>query len=153
MLSHVELRAIYDKLGEYGLKEGIIENGNRVGGGYFLAKAPEAIFDQVFNAVDPWADQHNLDGSDLRGSLMGDAFKGQNQRQAAAPQNVEVQLECTLEEFYCGSMKRITFDFDQVQHDSKSVARKTVTKTVQVDAGFSCETVLTFKGEGNQAPK
>jgi DnaJ-class molecular chaperone len=74
VLSHVELRAIYDKHGEYGLKEGIIESGKRVGGGYFLAKAPEAVFDSVFNSVDPWADQPNLDGSDLRGSLMGDAF-------------------------------------------------------------------------------
>jgi len=58
-------------------------------------------------------------------------------------------LECTLEEFYCGSLKKVTYDFDQVQHDSKSIARKTVNKTVQVNPGFSGETVLTFKGEGN----
>ena len=84
---------------------------------------------------------------------MGDAFQGQNQRKAPAPQDVVVELACTLEEFYCGSLKKITFDFDEVQHDGKSVARKTVNKTVQVDSGFSSSTVLTFKGEGNQAPK
>lgn len=62
-------------------------------------------------------------------------------------------LDCTLEEFYCGSLKKVTFDFDEVQHDSKTIARKTVHKTVQVNPGFSSATVLTFKGEGNQAPK
>lgn len=37
----VELRAIYDKHGEYGLKEGIVMEGKRVGGGYFLKCQPE----------------------------------------------------------------------------------------------------------------
>lgn len=40
--------------------------------------APEAIFDKVFNSINPWEDQDNLDGSDTRGSMFGDGFKGLN---------------------------------------------------------------------------
>lgn len=149
----VELRAIYDKFGDYGLKEGVMVSGSRVGGGYFMRCAPEAIFDRIFNAVDPWADQANLDGSDFRGSLFGDGYQGLSQKAPAAPQDVVVTLECTLEEFYVGSLKAFSYEVNEVQHDSRSVARQTKHKTVQVDAGFSEATVLTFKGQGHQAPK
>lgn len=56
VLSHPDLRAIYDTYGEFGLKEGVTVKGERVGGGYFLKKAPEAIFDSIFNSTDPWLD-------------------------------------------------------------------------------------------------
>jgi len=74
VLSQVELRGIYDKYGEFGLKEGVMEAGERIGGGYFLRCAPEAVFDKIFNATDPWAEQAALDGSDIRGSMFGDGF-------------------------------------------------------------------------------
>lgn len=50
-------------------------------------------------------------------------------------------------------MKKISYQFNKVQHDSRSVASQSANKMVQVDPGFSAETVLTFKGEGNQLPK
>ena len=78
LLCIVELRAIYDKYGEYGLKEGVIESGKRIGGGYFMKTTPEVVFDKIFNAVNPWEDQSNLDGTDYRGSMFGDGFNGQN---------------------------------------------------------------------------
>lgn len=53
-------------------------SGKKVGGGYFMKVAPEAIFDKVFNSINPWEDQDNLDGSDTRGSMFGDGFKGLN---------------------------------------------------------------------------
>ena len=148
-----ELRAIYDRYGEYGLKEGVMIEGKRVGGGYFLKVQPEVVFDQVFNSTDPWADQHNLDGGDYRGSMFGDGFKGLNQQANAVPGDVCVQIECTLAEFYCGCQRQICYTIDEVQHDGKSVAKKEMKKMVQVDPGFSEKTVLTFKGMGNQVPK
>jgi hypothetical protein len=50
----VELRAIYDKYEDFGLREGFNIKGNRVGGGYFLKVHPEVVYDRVFSAVDPW---------------------------------------------------------------------------------------------------
>ena len=73
----VELRAIYDKYGDYGLKEGITDkSGKRIGGGYFLKENPETVYDRVFTTTDPWEDVPNMDGSDLQGSMFSDAFRG-----------------------------------------------------------------------------
>ena len=152
-LSLVELRAIYDRYGEYGLKEGIVEDGQRVGGGYFLKVTPETVFDRIFNSTDPFAEQTNLNGADIRTSMFSDGLHGQNQDRSAAPNDVIVTVECTLEEFYCGSVKEISYTINKVQHDSRQTKPVHVKKFVQVEPGFSASTVLTFKGEGNQLPK
>lgn len=69
-----------------------MEGGKRCGGGYFLKASPESIFDRVFNAVDPWADKPNLGGTDSRGSMFGDGFKGTHQQPAARPRDCVVSL-------------------------------------------------------------
>jgi DnaJ-class molecular chaperone len=147
------LRAIYDKYGDYGLKEGVVVDGKRTGGGYFLHVSPEVIFDRIFNSTDPWSEQPNLDGTDLRGSMFGDGFKGLNQKPAPKPHDVVVTLHCTLEEFYVGSVKNFDYIVDEVQHDGNTVVKVNKHSSVQVDPGFSEQTVLTFKGKGNQFPK
>jgi hypothetical protein len=53
-------------------------SGQKVGGGYFMKVSPESIFDKIFNSINPWEDQDNLDGSDTRGSMFGDGFNGLN---------------------------------------------------------------------------
>jgi len=56
VLSTVELKAIYDKFGEFGLKEGVVlPDGSRCGGGYFRQKSANDIFEEEFSAVDPFA--------------------------------------------------------------------------------------------------
>lgn len=147
------MRAIYDKYGDYGLKEGIVSEGKRTGGGYFLRVSPEVIFDRIFNSTDPWSEQPNLDGSDFRGSMFGDGFKGMNQKAAPKPHDVVVTLNCTLEEFYVGCCKAFSYSVDEVQHDGNTVVKCTKESTVQVDPGFGEHTTLTFKGKGNQCPK
>jgi len=81
----VELRAIYDKYGDYGLREGFIVNGERVGGGYFLKVSPEVVFDKVFNATDPWKDLDNFDGLDNRESMFADSFGALNRQKHSVP--------------------------------------------------------------------
>lgn len=55
VLSNVELKAIYDKFGEYGLKEGVIlPNGTKCGGGYFKQKSSNDIFEAEFSSTDPF---------------------------------------------------------------------------------------------------
>ena len=75
----VELRAIYDRYGEFGLKEGIFVEGKRVGGGYFLRENPELIYDRIYTSSNPWSEERDVDGTDVPGSMFGDAFRGQGQ--------------------------------------------------------------------------
>ena len=106
----VHLRAIYDKHGEFGLKEGIVDaKGVRHGGGYFMSRNADAIFDSVYTSSDPWADTRDLDGGDLRGSMFGDAFRGQGRVASEATKDIEVTVECTLAEFYMGSHKTVNY--------------------------------------------
>jgi len=106
----MHLRAIYDKYGEFGLKEGIIDaQGVRHGGGYFIKSSPEAIYDKVYTSTDPWSETRDMDGSDLLGSMFGDAFRGLNAVPDCVPGDIEVTVECTLAEFYVGSMKKVEY--------------------------------------------
>lgn len=128
-------------------------DGKRTGGGYFLRVQPEVVFDKIFNSIDPWAEQPNLNGSDFRGSMFGDGFKGLNQKPAPKPQDVVVTLDCSLEEFYVGSTKAFSYVVDEVQHDGNTVCKINKQSSVQVDPGMGEHTTLTFKGKGNQCPK
>ena len=99
--------------------------------------SPEVIIDRIFNSTDPWSEQPNLDGTDLRGSMFGDGFKGLNQKAALKTHDVVVTLHCTLEEFYVGSIKKFEYMVDEVQHDGNTVLKVKKNSSVQVDPGFS----------------
>ena len=118
-----------------------------------MKEAPEAVFDRIFNSCDPWLDQENMDGTDFRNSMFADGFNGIEQPRKETVDDVVVILDCTLNEFYNGCLKTFTYSIDQVQHDGRTLAKKKLQKTIQIDPGFSDSTVLTFRGEGNQAPK
>ena len=92
--------------------------------------SPEAIYDKIFTAIDPWKDQNDFDGTDNRGSMFADGFKGLNQEVPSAPKDVEVTVECSLAEFYNGSLKSVNYQFDEVQHDARTI--KVVDRTHEV---------------------
>lgn len=147
----MHLRAIYDKYGEFGLKEGIIDsNGQRHGGGYFMQQSAEAIYDRVYTSTDPWSETRDLDGSDMTGSMFGDAFRGLAHMPEKVPSDITVTVECTLAEFYNGSMKQVHYEATQVQHDARTCKQVQRFLNVQVHPGFSEKTVLTYKNKGNE---
>ena len=74
-----------------------------------MQQSAEAIFDRVYTSTDPWAETRDLDGSDLTGSMFGDAFRGLSNVPEKLPQDITVTVECTLAEFYNGSMKKIEY--------------------------------------------
>lgn len=122
----MHLRAIYDKNGEFGLKEGIVDAaGVRHGGGYFMAKNPDSIYDAVYQSVNPWAETEEPDGSDMRGSMFGDGHRGQGSSAGETPKNIEVTVACSLAEFYNGCMKTVEYEATEVQHDARTVKMAT----------------------------
>ena len=53
-----EYRAIYDKYGEYGLKEGILgSDGVKVGGGFCMLASSNDVYEEEFSAKDPYSYQ------------------------------------------------------------------------------------------------
>ena len=115
-------KAIYDAYGEYGLKEGCITpQGEKIGGGYFLKVEPENYFETVLGKTDFILEERAVDGADAQQSIFADSYGGLNAPKANAPANIEITLDCTLNEFYNGSVKEFEFDRNVVQHDAKSV--------------------------------
>ena len=109
----------------------------------------EQIFTDFMKETHLNDEQFELDGSDIYGSLFSDAHRGQTQKKPHPPANVCVTLECTLEEFYLGSIKTVKYQREQTQPDGRSKVKVDEEQIVEVKPGFSCDTVLTFRGKGN----
>lgn len=139
--------------GEFGLKEGFLDaEGKRHGGGYFQKENPEKLFDRVMKATDPWEDQRNLDGADMKGSMFGDAFGGQNRKLPDLPEDVVVTLQCSLQEFYNGAIKMAEYDVIEVQHDARTTKTVRRCQKVEVQPGFGESSELCFKNKGHEIP-
>ena len=84
--------------------------------------------------------------------MFADSFGALNRPASEPPKDAVVVVECQLEEFYNGSLKHVVYEIDEVQHDARTIKRVTKTYDVQVNPGYGVDTVLSFKGLGNQAP-
>ena len=151
VLSNEEHKGIFDKYGEYGLKNGITNHlGQHIGGYIFLGNSEE-IYEAYFEdekALDRGKFEHN--GQDIFGSLLGDAHGAKRKPKPSKPKDVTVTLQCTLAEFYNGSLKCAKYQRDKIFPDGRSIQKVDEELNVEVKPGFDSKTVLTFKGKGNE---
>ena len=110
----------------------------------------DSFFEKHFAGADILSDSRAIDGSDLRPSFFSDSHGGQGEAVKPAPKNIEVLLECTLEELYNGSMKQVEYERSIVKHDAKTVLMQRCIEQIEVKPGFSNESVLCFKGKGHE---
>ena len=95
----METKAVYDIYGEYGLKEGCVnERGckcfrihlcnrfgfnllsflEKIGGGYFLRISPENYYEEKLQSTDFILDDRAVNGADAQQSIFADSFGGLN---------------------------------------------------------------------------
>jgi DnaJ-class molecular chaperone len=87
----------------------------------------------------------------MKGSMFGDAFGGQNEPKPQPPKDIEVQLECSLYEFYNGCLKRVEIERQLLSHDNRTLRFAREEVNVHVKPGYSEETILRFPTKGNEA--
>jgi len=146
------MKAIYDKYGEYGLKEGVIgPDGKTMGGGYFMKCNSNEIYEKEFTSTNPWEYQDCFTENMHYGSMFAASVGGLEQKAESAPADIVMTLCCTLEEFYNGSLKQISFERNVMKDNARTTQKEKVNQSVEVKPGFSDGTELTFKGEGHQA--
>ncbi len=75
-----------------------------------------------------------------------------NQTKASAAKDIVVTVNCSLEEFYNGSIKQVEYQRNIVQHDAKTVVAEATTQQVEIKPGFSESTELVFVKKGHQSP-
>lgn len=89
---------------------------------------------------------------DEYGTMFSSAFGGQYAKPRAALSNVEVTLECTLEELYNGCVKKLVYNRRVLNSDGRTTATKDEEKDVEVFRGYDKNVVLTFPGYGDESP-
>ena len=149
VLSNPEYKGIFDKYGEYGLKEGIKNQQGQMIGGYTYLGNSEEIFEGYFGDSSNIDGKFDLNGTDVYASLLGDAYGAKNQAPSKKPADITVTLKCTLAEFYNGSLKTVKYSRDKTKPDGRTVQKVEEELQVEVKPGFDSDTCLTFAGMGN----
>jgi len=63
-----------------------------------------------------------------------------------------VTVDCSLEEFYNGSIKQVEYQRNIVRHDAKTLDSVSTVQQVEVKPGFSENTELVFSKMGHESP-
>lgn len=150
VLSDPVKKRIYDNYGDYGLKNGVTDElGNKFKGYSYLRNADQ-IYDKFMENTNPFENLFELNGSDVYGSLLGDAYGGQNQPKPAAPKDIEITLKCSLQEFYNGSIKKFVYTRNEVIPNKRQPIPIEEELHVEVKPGFVDGQLLTIKGKGHE---
>ena len=150
------MKAIYDKYDAEILRKGIVDEKSGIRfGGYTYQQDCYDIFDEYFLKNNPFYDICDMsDGNTMEyeGSLFGSAFGGVHQPKLPPMPTIDVCVPTTLQEFYSGCVKTISFERQTVSLDGKSTSRQMVNKQIEIKPGMDANQTYTFKGEGHQQP-
>ena len=147
VLSDPIKKEIYDIYGHEGLKNGIIDKKGKIKSGYIYSGNGHEIFEKFMGTENPFTLKDEYE----KGFF--DEEKDENKKLSENKiQNIDVNLECTLEELYNGCVKNIKYKKKVIGFDFRSTEEKEVSLDVEVFKGYDKNTVITFKGMGNQSP-
>jgi DnaJ-class molecular chaperone len=149
VLSQSQWRAIYDEFGETGLKNGVP---GRFDLCYKFSGSSEKIYELFFGSENPYAHTIDSNGLDIPGTIFGKGKGGLTEKRPEPPKNVVVELECSLEELYNGCIKKVVYSRMVLGVDNSFLKPEKTTKEITIKKGFGAETVLEYKGEGNESP-
>ena len=143
-------KAFYDKYGEDKLKEGFFTNGD-MKGGYHFAGNPEEIFEEFFGTNNIFSALLNEDKDNL-GTMLGYSFGAQNYQGKTAPKCLEVDVECSLAELYCGCSKKVEFSKVFINGDGVTTSMFNHEKELEIKPGMYEGQKIVFTNEGNEMP-
>jgi len=100
--------------------------------------------------MNPFYDICDNRGLELEGSLFGTAFGGLNEPAALKLADIEVKINVTLKEFYCGSKYSVSYERQVVGLDGRTVKTETSHVEVFIRPGMLESQELIFKGKGHE---
>ena len=147
VLSDPMKKEIYDIYGHEGLKNGIIDKKGKIKTGYIYSGNGHEIFEKFMGTDNPFTLKDEYEKG-----FFDEAKEDNINLNEDKVQNIDVNLECTLEELYNGCVKKINYKKRVIGFDFRTTEEKEVSLDVEVFRGYDKNTVLTFKGLGHQTP-
>lgn len=148
VLSDDYKRAFYDKYGETVLKEGFFSEGE-LKGGYHFKGNPEEIFENFFGTHNVYSALLEKD-TDNQGSMFGFSFGSQNFKEVRKPDDLVVEVPCTLVELYSGCSKEVKFDRITLNRDGVTTSNVHCHKTLEIRPGMQDGQEIKYDKEGNE---
>ena len=149
VLSDPIKKEIYDIYGIEGLKNGIIDKKGKVKAGYIYSGNGHEIFEKFMGTSNPFT----LKDESVKGFF--DEVKNENianKKPEETLQNIDIDLECSLEELYNGCVKHIKYKRRVIGFDFRSTEEKEANLDVEIFRGYDKNTVILLKEIGNQSP-
>ena len=84
------------------------------------------------------------------GSIFNNATRGAAQCATNPPEDIVLVFNCTLNEFYNGSLKYQSYTRSVLKDNARTTEQETIEHQVEVKPGYSDKTELRFQGQGNQ---
>lgn len=166
VLSDPDKRAVYDRFGEEGVKNGFSAGGGAGAGacgrGFnFTPSAAEDVFRQFFGSSDPLEKMFGRpgfrfgfpgspDGGDCFGAGCGFHGRGQHQQRRRKGAAVVNPVRCTLEELYSGTTKKMKISKSQLDGFGKPIPVSEILE-IQIKPGWKQGTKITFEEKGDEA--
>lgn len=141
VLSNPLMKRIYDKYGDYSLKNGIMKGTDKFAG-YTSTGNHFEVFRKFFGSSNPFVE----DIKRVPGDEPTELEKiGKDHR----AEDIEVTLECELFEFYNGAIKEVEFVRKSLLSTTDGTVNESERFNIEVLPGFNDTTRLIYKGLGN----
>jgi DnaJ-class molecular chaperone len=86
--------------------------------------------------MNPFYEICDNNGSELDGSLFGTAFGGLNEPKPAKMPDINVKVDLTIKEIFCGVRKEVTYERQTLGLDGRTVRQETSSVSVVVRPGI-----------------
>ena len=155
VLSDPKKKDIFDIYGKEGLKNGIMKNGKKTDVYRYLGNGHE-IFEKFMGTSNPFTliRENGKKNKEIRekDNIMIDASKQnkQNDDNEKKANDIIINLECTLEELYNGTVKNVKYNRKIVSPYSVTLEEKEENVDVEILKGYDKNTVIKFPGMGNE---
>ncbi|KAI8902245.1 DnaJ domain-containing protein [Globomyces pollinis-pini] len=161
VLSNAERKAIYDQFGTKGLKNGVPSRDHFTGflEGYEFHGDGDKVFNEFFGTTNPFTDFFVGQEESLLENHFGKKFGGMyglnfknSILQPTQDPPVHFDIECTLEELFIGTIKKVKISRNIFNGDGMTTSPVDKILTIQIFPGWKVGTKIIFQKEGDQAP-
>ena len=151
VLSDPRKRGVYDMYGEFGLKNGVPGDYSSTVGQYWFFGEPDRVYQKFFASCGS-LDKEDYNVTEI-GTMFREPFDGVEELEKSRPEDLVIEVPCTLLELYNGCNKTISYSRRVLNSSNKvMVTSESCTRDLVIWRGYTNDISLTFKHEGHQSP-